>query len=441
MKKKATSNVDTLEHLTCLPAEQALLGCILLSFEHLDLIECEANHFHTHAHQQIFEQASQLHHENSTADLIALIDRLQTQGKLSDVGGETYLWTLAHNAGSSSSLSSYAEIIREKALVRHLAEVGRSITEKALSQDETPLSDKIDWAETQVFGLRTTKKTIPWQSGRVLLPAVLDALDQQSRRDFPGLKTGFHAFDQLTLGLRASQLMILAARPSMGKTTLALNIATHIAREQPVLFFSLETPAQDLFLKVLSAEQRLPLPQLQQANLSEENWMKLMTSQNALWIDNLCLEEPASLSLHDLRSRLRRFIRSQGRVGLVVVDYLQLMSIPGYNANQRVAEISEISRGLKAIAREFKIPVLALSQLNRELERRLDRRPTMSDLRESGSIEQDADLITFIYRDEVYNPESTQKGLAEILIAKHRNGQIGKINLSFEGQYGVFKNA
>lgn len=430
------------EHLSAPVAEQALLGRLLLEPEHLDTLDyIEPNHFHHSNHQLIFEHLKNLRHRNATADIIALIEHLRTLNQLDTIGGETTLWTLANDyAGTSGSLANYAHIIREKYLLRQAFLVGRSIMEKAISPDELSLDEKIDWMETQIYGLRTTKKLSSWQSGRQVFSAVMDAMEHASQQDFIGLKTGFTHLDAITLGLRPSQLIILAARPSMGKTTLALNIAAHAAKDHPVLFFSLETPVQDLLLKTISAEQRLPLPDLQKGSLKDHEWHKVMHMSDNTLLDHLFLEEPISLSLHDLRSRIRRFIKEQGRLGLVVVDYLQLMSIQGYNANQRVAEISEISRGLKAIAREFKIPVLALSQLNRELERRVDKHPMMADLRESGSIEQDADLILFIYRDEVYNPETADRNIAEIMIAKHRNGQIGGVRLGFEGRYGRFKN-
>lgn len=427
--------------LSCFSTERALLGGLLLKPEAFDsLEELAPSDFYHPTHQVIFEHLSASLQRDTPLDMILFLEKLNKVGKLDEAGGEKYLWELAHEA-TGIHLAHYAKIIREKSALRKMLKIGQSIVEKSQLLDDLSLEEKLSWMEEQVFNWRDPRQQVnPILSGRLLYAALLDTINQAGLQDFPGLKTGFVDLDHLTLGLKPENLIILAARPSMGKTTLALNIAAHVAKKEPILFFSLETPAKDLMLKVVCSERQLPLKELQQGKVNDAIGSALMSFSNDSLLENFNIEEPYHLSLADLRSSIRRFIRKQGRVGLVIVDYLQLMSIPGYSANQRVAEISEISRGLKSIAREFQVPVIALSQLNRELERRPDKRPMMADLRESGSIEQDADLIAFIYRDEVYNSDSMNRGAAEVIIAKNRHGQTGKVHLLFDGAHSQFND-
>lgn len=442
MTKSTTTPIKTDPSiLSCLSTERALLGGLLLKPESFDSLETlTPSDFYHPTHQVIFEHLSASLQRDTPLDMILFLEKLNKVGKLDEAGGEKYLWELAHEA-TGIHLAHYAKIIREKSALRKMLKIGQSIVEKSQSLDDLSLEEKLSWMEEQVFNWRDPRQQVnPILSGRLLYAALLDTINQAGLQDFPGLKTGFVDFDQLTLGLKPENLIILAARPSMGKTTLALNIAAHVAKKEPILFFSLETPAKDLMLKVVCSERQLPLKELQQGKVNDAIGSALMSFSNDLLLENFNIEEPYHLSLNDLRSSIRRFICKQGRVGLVIVDYLQLMSIPGYSANQRVAEISEISRGLKSIAREFQVPVIALSQLNRELERRPDKRPMMADLRESGSIEQDADLIAFIYRDEVYNSDSMNRGAAEVIIAKNRHGQTGKVHLLFDGAHSQFND-
>jgi replicative DNA helicase len=339
---------------------------------------------------------------------------------------------------------AYAEIVREKSILRQLVDVGAEITSGAFSSDGRNSRELLEEAERKVFAIadQDLRTGASFVSIQVAIKEAIEKLDELARHegDITGLATGFKDFDEKTAGLQDSDLIIVAGRPSMGKTTLAMNIAENIAikHEKPVAIFSMEMSAQQLVRRMFSSLGQIDQNKLRTGSLDDLDWPKLTSAMNLLHKSHIFIDETPSLSPAELRARARRLKREHD-IGLIVVDYLQLMAVPGTREN-RATEIAEISRSLKAIAKELQLPVIALSQLNRALEQRPNKRPVMADLRESGSIEQDADLIVFIYRDEVYNEDTPEKGKAEIIIGKHRNGPTGTVVLTFQGHWLRFLN-
>lgn len=446
---------DLLESLKLPPhsveAEQSVIGGLLLENEALDKIGDVLNpsDFYRHDHRLIFEHISKLIEHNKPADVVTVAESLENSAELSGIGGIAYLGALAQNTPTAANIRRYAEIVHERAVMRKLVEVGSDIAESAYHPQGRDAQQLLDEAEAKIFHIAESGKrsTQGFLDIKVLLPQVADRIDQLYQRDNPdavtGIPTGYTDLDEKTSGLQPGDLIIVAGRPSMGKTAFSLNIAENVALDTglPVAVFSMEMGATQLATRMIGSVGRLDQHKMRNGKLDDEDWVRLTTALGKLNDAPVYIDEGAGLSSFDVRARARRLHRQCGKLGLIVVDYLQLMTAPsGRQGENRATEISEISRSLKALAKELDVPVIALSQLNRGLEQRPDKRPVMSDLRESGAIEQDADLILFIYRDEVYNPESTDKGTAEIIIAKQRNGPIGKVRLTFIGAHTRFEN-
>jgi len=446
---------DSLETLKLPPhsveAEQSVLGGLLLENEALDKIAdlLTGGDFYRHDHRLIFEHICKLIERNRPADIVTVAESLESSAELSGVGGIAYLGALAQNTPTAANIRRYAEIVRERAVMRKLVEVGSGIAESAYSPQGRDAQQLLDEAEARIFqiaegGKRSSEGFVDI---KVLLPQVADRIDQLFQRDNPsdvtGVPSGFSDLDSMTSGLQPGDLVIVAGRPSMGKTAFSLNMAENVALDTglPVAVFSMEMAATQLAMRMIGSVGRLDQHRMRTGRLEDEDWVRLTTALGRLNDAPIFIDEGAGLTSFDLRARARRLHRQCGKLGLIVVDYLQLMSAPANRQGEnRATEISEISRSLKSLAKELDVPVIALSQLNRSVEQRPDKRPVMSDLRESGAIEQDADVILFIYRDEVYNPDTPDKGTAEIIIAKQRNGPIGRVRLTFLGEHTRFEN-
>ena len=429
-------------------AEQAVIGGLLidaLAWDQIgDLIV--ADDFYRPDHQLIFAALAELIANGKPADVVTASGQLEGSGRLEAAGGLAYLGTLARDTPTAANVRAYAQIVRERSLLRRLISAGRSITAAAFANDGRAARDLVDEAEQQVF--RIAEQSTGRRDGAIkvsaLLPRLIDKIDawHTDPNSMRGLPTGFADFDRKTGGLRPGDLVIVAGRPSMGKTTLAMNIAEYAAvnpgTRSSVAIFSMEMPAEQLLTRMLSSIGGVPLNGIRSGQISDEDWVRVTAATSQLSEAKIFIDESPSLTPTELRARARRVAREHG-LDLVVVDYLQLMQVPGTKEN-RATEIAEISRGLKALAKELQVPVIALSQLNRGVEQRTEKKPVMSDLRESGAIEQDADMILLIYREEVYDKNTPKRGIAEIDLAKHRNGEIGMFMLTFQGQYSRFAN-
>lgn len=427
-------------------AEQAVLGGLMLDNTEWDNLAdvLLAEDFYRPEHQLIFGVMSQQSEANSPIDVVTLVESLNSRNELESAGGLDYLSELAGNARGTANIHAYADIIRERAILRRLISVANGIANSGYNTGGKKSAVILDEAEQQVFNIADER---PQDQGPLpinpLLTKAVDRIDELagSEGGLTGLSSGYTDLDEMTSGWQKSDLIIVAGRPSMGKTAFAMNLVEHaiLNNDKPVLVFSLEMPAQSLIFRMLSSIGRIDQTRLRSGQLTDEDWPGFNAAIGKLKDSPLYIDDSAGLSPMEMRARARRIVREHGSLGMVVVDYLQLMQIKGFGEN-RVGEISEISRSLKLLAREFECPVVALSQLNRGLEQRPNKRPIMSDLRESGAIEQDADVISFIYRDEVYNEDSPDKGIAEVIIGKQRNGPIGTVRLSFLGQYTRFEN-
>jgi replicative DNA helicase len=428
-------------------AEQAVLGGLMLDNNAWDRVADRVveGDFYRQDHRLIFRSIADLADKNRPFDVVTLSEWLESRGELEPAGGLAYLGNLAKDTPSAANITAYADIVRERSILRQLIAVGTDIADSAFQAQGRDSRELLDAAEQRVFeiaerGARAQQGFRPIKS---LLKNTVEHIDMLFERDDPitGLPTGWNDFDELTSGLQNGDLVIVAGRPSMGKTSFALNIAEYAAikRQLPVAIFSMEMPGEQLAMRLLSSMGRINQQRLRTGKLEDEDWPRLTSAVSMFAEVPLFIDDGAALSPTEVRARARRLMREHGELGLIVVDYLQLMQVAGTSEN-RATEISEISRSLKALAKELRVPVVALSQLNRSLEQRPNKRPVMSDLRESGAIEQDADLIVFIYRDEVYNEESADKGIAEIIVAKQRNGPIGTVRLTFLGQYTRFEN-
>jgi len=433
-------------------AEQAVLGGLLLDNDALDRVAdmISEGDFYRQDHRLIFRHVCRMVEKNKPADIVTVAEMLDSCNELEGIGGLAYLSALAQSTPSSANVRRYAEIVRERAVMRKLAEVGSAIAESAYTPAGRSASELLDEAEAKVFeiGEAGARSRQGFQELPPLLTEVVERIDQLysqgGQSDVTGIATGFADLDRQTSGLQPGDLVIVAGRPSMGKTAFALNIAEHVALElkQPVAVFSMEMSGAQLAMRLIGSVGRLDQHKLRTGRLEDDEWRRLTHAVGRLNDAPVYIDETAALNALELRARARRLARQwQGGpgLGLIVIDYLQLMSASGTGEN-RATEISEISRSLKALAKELRVPVMALSQLNRSLEQRPNKRPVMSDLRESGAIEQDADLILFIYRDEVYNAESPDKGIAEIIIGKQRNGPIGTEKLTFRREFTRFEN-
>jgi replicative DNA helicase len=403
--------------------------------------------FYTRTHKLIFEAMTALAEIGDPIDLITISESLEKNNQLSGIGGFAYLAEIAKNTPSAANIDAYASIVRERAVVREMIGVANEIAEAGFNPEGRTSHDLLDFAESKVFKIaeQRTKSSDGPQSIHNILEKTVDKIEElyQSPQDgVTGVSTGYTDLDKMTTGLQPSDLIIVAARPSMGKTTFAMNLAEHAAmtQDKPVLIYSLEMPSEQIMMRMLASLGRINQTKVRTGQLDDDDWARLSSTMGLLMEKGkMYVDDASGLTPTDVRSRARRIARDHGGISMIMVDYLQLMRVPSLSDN-RTLEIAEISRSLKALAKELQCPVVALSQLNRTLEQRADKRPINSDLRESGSIEQDADLIMFIYRDEVYNEDSTEKGIAEIIIGKQRNGPIGKVRLTFQGQFSRFDN-
>jgi len=431
-------------------AEQSVLGGLLLDNGAWDRAADVLNEtdFYRYEHRLIFGAVGGLINATKPADVITVFEQLQSLGKAEECGGLAYLNALAQSVPSAANLRRYAEIVRERAILRKLIAASDEIATQAFNPQGRQVSQILDEAEGKIFkigeeGQRTKQG---FQSMDQLVVQLIDRvteLAENGAEEVTGVRTGFYDMDRMTAGLQGGDLIILAARPSMGKTAFALNIAESVAVNEglPVVIFSMEMGASQLALRMVGSLGRIDQSGLRTGRLRDDDWGRLTEAVDKLSKASIFIDETPALNSAELRARARRQARQCGKLGLIVIDYLQLMSGTSSSSGEnRATEISEISRGLKALAKELHCPVIALSQLNRSVETRTDKRPMMSDLRESGAIEQDADVIMFIYRDDYYNKESKEPGVAEIIIGKQRNGPVGTVRLTFLKQNTKFDN-
>ena len=427
-------------------AEQAVLGGLMLDGLSLEKISdlLRPEDFYRADHRQIYAAAVALADANQPFDAVMVAEWLAKRDLLESVGGVAYLSALLDAVPTAANIQAYALTIREHSIMRRLIEIGTQIVQLGYQPEGRSAQEVLEFAEREIFALADAGERVKrgFRPIKELMSVAMERVTELFGREeaITGQATGFTDFDDMTSGLQAGDLVIVAGRPSMGKTTFAMNMAEHIAiaGKKAVAVFSMEMPGEQLALRMLSSIGRVDQTRVRTGRLEDKDWHRLTSAVGILGQTEIFIDDTPALSPSDLRSRARRLARTCD-LGVVVVDYLQLMQVPGSKEN-RTNEISEISRSLTAIAKELEVPVVALSQLNRSLEQRPNKRPVMSDLRESGAIEQDADLIVFIYRDEVYDKESEQKGMAEIIIGKQRNGPIGNLFLTFRGQNTRFED-
>ena len=431
-------------------AEQSVLGGLLLDNTAWDRIGdvLSLDDFYRDDHRRIYRHIAKLVEHGKPADVVTVAESIESSEDKDKTGGLAYLGTLAQNTPSAHNIRRYAEIVHERAVMRKLASVGNEIADSALNPLGRDVGQLLDEAESRVFQIAEAgvRGRVGFHDIHQLLSQVMERVDflysRENPSDITGVPTGFRDVDGKTSGLQEGDLIIVAGRPSMGKTAFALNIAEHVAVEakKPVAVFTMEMSGTQIAARMLGSLARIDQHKLRTGKLSDDDWNRLADGLGKLHDAPIHVDETAALNPLELRSRARRLARQHGKLGLVIVDYLQLMVTDGKREENRATELSEISRSLKALAKELSVPVVALSQLNRSVDQRPDKRPIMSDLRESGALEQDADLILFIYRDEVYNRDSGEKGKAEIIIGKQRNGPIGTVDLTFLGQYTRFES-
>lgn len=429
-------------------AEQSVLGGLLLDNSAWDRITdlLTEEDFYRFDHKIIWQHISRLIGLARPADVVTVHESLSSSGKAEETGGLAYLNALAHNTPSAANIRRYAEIVRERAMLRKLVSVADEIAAGALNPQGKEARQLLDEAESKVFQIAQegARGSAGFQSIQPLLTQVVERIDELYHRegdsDVTGVPTGFTDLDRMTSGLQQGDLVIVAGRPSMGKTSFSMNIGEHVAIEQglPVAVFSMEMGAVQLAQRMVGSVGLLDQHRMRTGKLTESDWPRLTHAVQQVQQAQIYIDESPALSAMEVRARARRLARQCGQLGMIIIDYLQLMS--GSGGENRATEISEISRSLKGLAKELNCPLIALSQLNHSLEQRPNKRPVMSDLRESGAIEQDADVILFIYRDEVYNPDSPDKGTAEIIIGKQRNGPIGTVRLTFQGASTRFLN-
>jgi replicative DNA helicase len=428
-------------------AEQSVLGGLMLDNSAWEKVagSLVEEDFYRREHRLIFRAIAELDKDDAPFDVVTVAEWLSRVDRLEQAGELAYLGRLANNTPSAANIQAYADIVRERSLLRSLIRVGTEIANSAYNTKGRPITELVDQAEQRVFEIaeRGKRADSGFESVRQLATKAIDRIDELFSKQDPitGVPTGYTDFDEMTSGLQASDLIIVAGRPSMGKTTFALNVAEHVAikTQLPVAVFSMEMPGEQLVMRMMSSLGRIDQHRVRSGKLDDDDWPRLTSAVGILSEIKMFVDDTPALTPTEVRARCRRLTREHGDLGVVVIDYLQLMQVAG-RAENRTAEISEISRSLKGLAKELGVPVVALSQLNRSLEQRPNKRPVMSDLRESGAIEQDADVIVFIYRDEVYNEDSADKGTAEIIIGKQRNGPIGTVRLTFLGQYTRFEN-
>jgi replicative DNA helicase len=430
-------------------AEQSLLGALLLDNQAFDRVAdlVGADDFYRDDHRRIWRHVARLIEANRPADVVTVSESVEASEDKDKTGGAAYLGALAQNTPSALNIRRYAELVRERAVQRRLAQVATEIAEAALSPAGKEVGQMLDEAESKIFQIAESgaRRDQGLLEIKPVLARVFERIDhlyhQDNQSNVTGVPTGYAKLDDMTSGLQGGDLIVIAGRPSMGKTALALNIAEFVAVDNglPVAIFSMEMSSTQLAMRMLGSIARVDQHKMRTGRLNDKEWGELSEAMGKLHETPIYIDEGGALTALEVRARARRLKRQYSKLGLIVIDYLQLMSSTAQGEN-RATEISEISRSLKAMAKELDVPVVALSQLNRALEQRPNKRPQMADLRESGAIEQDADVILAIYRDEVYNPESPEKGVAEVNILKQRNGPIGVVKLTFLGQYTRFEN-
>jgi replicative DNA helicase len=431
-------------------AEQSVLGGLLLDNHAWDKIGdiVSVDDFYRDDHRRIFRHIARLIEQARPADVVTVAESIESSEDKDRAGGLTYLGSLAQNTPSAHNIRRYAEIVRERAIMRRLVAVGNEIADSAFSPGGKEVGQLLDEAESRVFQIAEQRMRTRggFHDIHQLLSQVMERVDflysRENPTDVTGVPTGYRDLDSMTSGLQEGDLVIIAGRPSMGKTAFALNIGEHVAvhEKKPVAVFSMEMSGTQIAARMLGSIARIDQHKLRTGRLSDEDWNRLADGLGKLHDAPIHIDETPALNPLELRARARRLARQYGKLGLVIVDYLQLMVTDGRRDENRATELSEISRSLKGLAKELGVPVAALSQLNRSVDSRNDKRPIMSDLRESGALEQDADVILFIYRDEVYNRDTAEKGKAEIIIGKQRNGPIGSVDLTFLGQFTRFEN-
>jgi replicative DNA helicase len=432
-------------------AEQSLLGALLLDNQAFDRVAdlVTGEDFYRDDHRRLWRHIARLIEASRPADVVTVSESVEASEDKDKTGGPAYLGALAQNTPSALNVRRYAELVRERAVQRRLAQVATGIAEEALNPGGKEVGQLLDEAESKIFQIAESgaRRDQGLLEIKPVLAKVFERIDhlyhRDNQSDVTGVPTGYTRIDQMTSGLQAGDLVIIAARPSMGKTALALNIAEHVAVDNglPVAIFSMEMSSTQLAMRMLGSIARVDQHKMRTGRLNDKEWGDLSDAMAKLHETPLFIDEGGALTALEVRARARRLKRQYSKLGLIVIDYLQLMAASSQGEN-RATEISEISRSLKAMAKELDVPVVALSQLNRAVDQRPDRRPVMSDLRESGAIEQDADVIMFIYREVVYKPDlpEDQRGLAEVIIGKQRNGPIGTIKLTFLGQHTRFEN-
>jgi replicative DNA helicase len=427
-----------------LDAEKSLLGAMLLSRDAIAaaMETCGSDDFYKPAHAHVFEAINVLYNQGEPADPVTVADELSRAGLLESVGGLATLVGIQADTPATTNAARYARIVEEHALLRRLIAVAGEIAEMGYSVPDDVVA-AMDHAETLVFNVAERRVTDSLKPLNELLYASMDRLEQLFDRGeaITGVPTGYVDLDERLFGLQPNALVIVGARPAVGKTAFALGMAAHAAvvARVPTLVFSLEMGSEEITNRLLVSEARVDAGRMRNGRLTEPDWPKISDAVARLGDAPLFIDDNPNTTVMEIRAKARRLKARQGGLGLIIIDYLQLMS-GGYNAENRQLEVSAISRGLKILARELEVPVVALSQLSRQLESRADKRPTLADLRESGSLEQDADVVMFLYRDELYNPDTADRGVAEVLVAKHRNGPTGKVSLSFLEQYTKFVN-
>jgi replicative DNA helicase len=429
-----------------LEAEQSVLGSLMLDSEVFNLVSdmISLNDFYKPAHQRIYESIFQLSNSQQPIDLITVSNALQSQGDLESIGGSNYLLELINRTVSSVNVVSYAKIIKEKAMLRKVISASTGLIDKAYNEDFSDLDAFIDSAEAEFYKIGEAKTTDGLASSMEVVKSSLLRIEELYKRksDVTGLGTGFTALDKMTAGLQGGELIIVAARPSMGKTAFSLNMAQSIVLRQKktLAYFSLEMGRDQLMMRILSSESRINMKDIRAGRVPDNAWPKLIHSAQQLSESKLFIDETSGVSPFEIRARARR-LKAQHGLDCIMIDYLQLMDLK-QKVESRERAVSEISKGLKSLAKELGIPIVALAQLNRGVEGRSDRRPLLSDLRESGSIEQDADVIMMLYREDYYDKDDPEKaGHAEVIVGKHRNGPTGNVKLKWEAEYGRFRDA
>ncbi|PIS12028.1 MAG: replicative DNA helicase [Bdellovibrio sp. CG10_big_fil_rev_8_21_14_0_10_47_8] len=427
-------------------AEQSILGSLMLEREAWDQIadHIEAADFYKPSHQKIYVAIQELQRKNLPVDLITVSNTLQTKGEIEQIGGSEYLVDLVNRTITSANIFSYAKIVRDKSLLRKVIHQGTQMIEKAYEEDFTDVESFIDQSEADFYKLGETKKTEGLMGAMEVVKSSVIKIEElyKKRSEVTGVATGFTMLDRMTSGMQPGELTIIAARPSMGKTAFSLNLAQHMALRQnkTVAYFSLEMSREAVMMRILASEARINMKDIRSGRIPDNVWPKLIHVAGQVSDSKLFIDESSGISPFEVRARARR-LKSQHDIDIIMIDYLQLMDLK-MKVESRERAVSEISKSLKSLAKELKIPVVALAQLNRGVEGRADRRPMLSDLRESGSIEQDADVIMLLYRDDYYDKEDPEKqGHAEIIIGKQRNGPTGTVKLKWEAEYGRFRDA